>query len=104
MLAGAIRLGLGGVEDVWAESMDIDGRQILVIRRPPFVTEEVVDSSVVLAQQQIRIAYTFVFQNPGAVMLIPVLLRCSSFRALFQPHGRELYAKFCIQQDFYKLL
>lgn len=106
VLEPALRLGFGAEGEGYESTVDQSGREIWVIKRPPFVSEEVVpDVIAVDGKPLVRVLYTFVFRNPGSVTLVPVLQFCSRFRILFQPHGsEERYAKFEIQPSLVDLL
>ena len=106
VLEPALRLGFGAEGEGYESTVDQNGREIWVIKRPPFVSEEIVPNVIAVdGKPLVRVLYTFVFRNPGSVTLVPVLQFCSRFRILFQPHGsEERYGKFEIQPSLVDLL
>jgi hypothetical protein len=114
LLEPALRMGFGKEGEGYETTKDRYGRDIWVIKRPPIVTEEVVKAAGSGGGGEVvRVLFTYVFRNPGAAMLMPVLRCCSKFRVLFQAepsggsdvNGRtEVYAKFEIQPALIDLL
>jgi len=115
LLEPALRMGFGKEGEGYEVTKDRHGRDIWVIKRPPLVTEEEITTANGSGKKStVRVLFTYVFRNPGAAMLMPVLRCCSKFRVLFQtssaaetPEGgdgrTEVYAKFEIQPAFVNL-
>jgi hypothetical protein len=100
-LEPALRKGFGPKGEGFTVTQDKDRRDIWVVLRPPFVTEEDITRS---GQIKLRLLYTYVFRNPGRLALRSALKYSSRFRILFRPDQDEVYVKFQIQHALATLI
>ena len=101
-LEPALRKGFGPKDQGFVVTQDNMGRDMWVVLRPPFVTEE--PTSVGPAGNTgsdeaptVRLLYTYVFRNPGKLALRHALKYSNRFRIVFRPNRDDVYVKFQIQ-------